>query len=59
MHQQALVVADTLLALDGLPRAELAGAYPAERAARAARAAGAPTCPQGLPSEDAPGPQGQ
>ncbi|MGW6376099.1 hypothetical protein ACWFRB_08540 [Rhodococcus sp. NPDC055112] len=55
MYQQALVVGDTLLALDGLSREELAGAYPAERAARAA---GTPTCTHKLPPEDAPGPQG-
>lgn len=54
MHQQTLVMGDTLLALDSTPREELAGGYPAERAARAA---GAQTCTHLLPPEDAPIPQ--
>ncbi|REE95216.1 hypothetical protein [Thermomonospora umbrina] len=51
MHAQTLTVGDTLLALDDLPRAALAGEYPAERARRAA---GNPTCPAETYPEQAP-----
>ncbi|KQU45918.1 hypothetical protein ASG84_11515 [Rhodococcus sp. Leaf278] len=41
MQQQALIIGDTLLALDDVSTSDIAGAYPAERTARAA---GTPTC---------------
>jgi hypothetical protein len=54
MRSQLLGIGDTALALDGLPRAQIAGDYPAMREQRAQ---GAPTCPppENLP-QFAPGP---
>jgi hypothetical protein len=51
MRQQTLAAGDAVLALAGVPRAEIAGPY---LAYRQARAAGAPTCPHDLPPEQAP-----
>ena len=53
MRSQLLAAGDAVLALDDLPRDQIAGLYPAERALRAA---GAPTCPHQLPPERAPDP---
>lgn len=53
MHDQLLAAGDAVLALHGLPSADIAGDYPA---LRAQRAAGAPTCSHELPPEQAPGP---
>ncbi|WP_037253617.1 PA domain-containing protein [Kibdelosporangium aridum] len=49
MRAQTLAAGDTVLALAGVPRAEIAGPY---LAYRQARAAGAPTCSHELPPED-------
>ena len=56
MRSQLLAVGDTVLALDGAPRDQIAGDYPE---LREQRAAGAPTCPNPsrLP-QFAPGPAG-
>jgi hypothetical protein len=51
MRQQTLAAGDAVLALAGVPLAEIAGPY---LAYRQARAAGAPTCPHDLPPEQAP-----
>lgn len=51
LHSQALVIGDTVLALDDLPRAAIEGSYPA---ARAAVAAGAETCSVTAPPAVAP-----
>lgn len=48
MRNQLLAAGDTILTLQGLPSAEIAGDYPAYRAQRAA---GAPTCSHELPPQ--------
>jgi hypothetical protein len=48
MRRQTLAAGDATLALAGVPRADIAGPYPAYRTARAA---GAPTCSHELPPE--------
>jgi hypothetical protein len=53
MHAQLLAAGDALLALDALPREEIAGDYPAMRQLRAE---GAPTCPAETYPQFAPGP---
>jgi hypothetical protein len=52
-RQQALTAGDAILALQGVPREQIAGPFIGYRQQRAA---GAPTCPGGLPPEVAPGP---
>ena len=52
-RQQALAAGDSILALQGVSREEIAGPFIGYRQQRAA---GAPTCPHGLPPEVAPGP---
>ncbi|SDM74558.1 zinc-binding metallopeptidase family protein [Allokutzneria albata] len=51
MREQVLAAGDTVLALDGVPRDQIAGDYLAHRKARAE---GAPTCSHALPPEQAP-----
>ncbi|MCP3805140.1 hypothetical protein NLX83_38335 [Allokutzneria sp. A3M-2-11 16] len=51
MREQVLVAGDNVLALDGVPREQIAGDYLAQRKARAG---GAPTCSHALPPEQAP-----
>jgi hypothetical protein len=53
MHAQLLAAADALLALDALPREQIAGDYPAMRQLRTE---GAPTCPPETYPQFAPGP---
>lgn len=54
-RRQALAAGDTMLALQGVPRDEIAGPF---IALRQQRAAGAPTCRHQLPPEQAPQPGG-
>jgi hypothetical protein len=51
MRRQVLAAGDTVLALAGVPREEIAGPY---LDYRRARATGTPTCPHDLPPEQAP-----
>jgi hypothetical protein len=53
MRSQLLAAGDSVLALDGLPSAQIAGEYPAMREQRAQ---GAPTCPREEYPQFAPGP---